>query len=371
MSNNGYEEIKSLEELYELRTNKLSRLRKALAIETSETEKFKLENQIEEEKKEIEKLKTEIKQIEKEHNIKSKINIKEKNNKEAPMIAPPPKENSAINDDKSDTKKSYKMPVIIGVSFMALIIFLIVVIPCPTSSQYFFFRIAFAIAVAGFASVIPGSIEFKYKNFVTASSAMAVFAIIFFLNPAPALIDTSDKCNQPFNLTVFVHGSQGKYDTVLQGKGEVVIDLGNDRKREAINQDGEAEFKSIPAAFKNERVNISVNSDIYKAKYPDSLYTLDDNKVYVQVQKYGLDKIMGSVIDEDGNLLQEVKVMIQDIVDTSDANGNFKLIIPPEKQKEEQTLRATKEGYELWNNPVYPQTKKEVGIMLIKKKLSN
>ena len=49
--------------------------------------------------------------------------------------------------------------------------------------------------------------------------------------------------------------------------------------------------------------------------------------------------VFGSVRDEAGNFMPEVKVSIEGIFTQTDENGRFSLEIPLEKQKEEQSQR--------------------------------
>jgi hypothetical protein len=100
-------------------------------------------------------------------------------------------------------KKSTQLFVstIIGVLFLLAILILIVAIPCPTKSQYNIFRIIISIAIAAFASIIPGLFDFRYKEFLTATGALGVFAFIFLFDPTQLI--TTDDC---FEKDLFVAG---------------------------------------------------------------------------------------------------------------------------------------------------------------------
>ena len=75
----------------------------------------------------------------------------------------------------------------IGIVFLSLLLSIAIFIPNPTEFQLFVFRIVLALAAGAFGALIPGFIEVEFKNWLRAGGALALFAIVFFLNP-PALI---------------------------------------------------------------------------------------------------------------------------------------------------------------------------------------
>jgi hypothetical protein len=74
--------------------------------------------------------------------------------------------------------------LIFGVIFVAAILALAIVFPQPSPFQYLVFRIVLSIAAAGFVSMTPGFLEITVSNWLRAGGALAVFAVIFFWNPA-------------------------------------------------------------------------------------------------------------------------------------------------------------------------------------------
>ena len=94
------------------------------------------------------------------------------------------------NDLKETPKWQLITGLVIGVTFALLILAAVVFIPSPTVTQFFIFRGLFAIALAAIAAIIPGllNVESRFQKFsVKATGAIAVFVIVWFLNP-PALI---------------------------------------------------------------------------------------------------------------------------------------------------------------------------------------
>ena len=171
----------------------------------------------------------------------------------------------------------------------------------------------------------------------------------------------------PFSLTVYVHGSQGPQDTVLTGKGEVIMDLGGHRRGAGIGPSGEAYFPGIPARYRNQEVPISILAEGYELAYPNRKHPLAGDGVYVAVKRDdSLGRVYGTVRDESGKPLSGVSLTIDGVSSTTGADGRFEINIPQEKQRSEQVLEAWLEGYELWRDFVYPKT--DTGLSITMKK---
>lgn len=71
-----------------------------------------------------------------------------------------------------------------GVVFIASVMLLATLFPEPTHFQYLVFRVVLALSAAGVATVLTGFIEIEVSKRLKAGGALAVFAILFFYNPA-------------------------------------------------------------------------------------------------------------------------------------------------------------------------------------------
>jgi len=71
-----------------------------------------------------------------------------------------------------------------GVAFVVVMLVISFVRPEPSTFQYGVFRTVLALAGAGAVAVFPGFIEIKFGNWLRAGGALAVFAILYFCNPA-------------------------------------------------------------------------------------------------------------------------------------------------------------------------------------------
>ncbi|HLA71854.1 MAG TPA: PAN domain-containing protein [Steroidobacteraceae bacterium] len=81
---------------------------------------------------------------------------------------------------------------IFGVVFIVTMLVLAVAFPQPTYWQYTVFRVVLALAAAGVAVMIPGSIEVTVSNWMKAGGAFAVFAAVFSASPAQLLTSKPD-----------------------------------------------------------------------------------------------------------------------------------------------------------------------------------
>lgn len=93
-----------------------------------------------------------------------------------------------------DTLKT--IAIITGIVFIIIILIIAVFIPKPTKFQYNIFKTVISVAVAGFATTIPGLLEVEIGNFIKAGSAIAVFVLVYFYNPADLVVEKSADDNQ-------------------------------------------------------------------------------------------------------------------------------------------------------------------------------
>lgn len=263
-------------------------------------------------------------------------------------------------------KNNLLLPTIVGIIFMIIILLLILFFPCPTSSQFFVFRIVLSIAVAGFASIIPGFFRLKYKGIITAGGALAVFAFIYTFNPGTIIAE--DRCNEPFDYTVFLEDSIGH--SIIRVSGILILQIENDKRIETIDEKGSATFKQIPFRLKDKvlPLQLEVNGwQFVNHKTTIGIKLKEKSSTLMVERDNSLCCVKGSVRDEESNFLQGVKVGIGDIFTTTNENGRFSIEIPVYLQKPEQIITASKGNYYIWQDKVYPATKEDVMIILKKK----
>lgn len=173
-----------------------------------------------------------------------------------------------------------------------------------------------------------------------------------------------------FSLTVLVHGKEGKDDILLKNQGKVVLDIGGDRKEEAINMQGEATFKELPGGFIDKKALISIDHpEPYFPIKRNEEYLLEENKaIYLAIELKDIDKIQGRIIDETTQKpLDSVRVSVKNVATYSDEFGWYELGIPEEIQGKFIRANFFKEGYKMQNlDSIAPYTKQEIDISLQK-----
>ncbi|KWV73395.1 hypothetical protein [Pseudomonas fluorescens] len=71
-----------------------------------------------------------------------------------------------------------------GVVFIIVTLCVAIWMPNPSGFQYLVFRLVAALAAGGVVAVMPGFIELKLGLWLRAGGTLAVFAIVYFMNPA-------------------------------------------------------------------------------------------------------------------------------------------------------------------------------------------
>ncbi|QXI35285.1 hypothetical protein [Pseudomonas promysalinigenes] len=77
---------------------------------------------------------------------------------------------------------------IFGVIFVSIMLLIALFVSNPTAFQYKVFQTVLALAGAGVGARLPGFIEVKAKGFLRAGGALAVFALVYFWNPAALVV---------------------------------------------------------------------------------------------------------------------------------------------------------------------------------------
>lgn len=186
---------------------------------------------------------------------------------------------------------------------------------------------------------------------------VVVFCLVvlggFLLVPSP----------EPFAVTVFVQGADGAQDVPLRGVGEVVLDLGPDRRRQPIGAEGEVHFTGIPARFRGQEVAIWVEADGYAMADRDGKHRLSANDhVTLAVERQPV-ILRGRVQDSELRPVEGARLLLGELETASDAEGAFVLEIPGKMLDEKLILDVSAFGYEPKSYPVVPNSN-DVNAML-------
>ena len=115
--------------------------------------------------------------------------------------------NMSINHPTHRARWELKAIFAFGVIFVMVMILVAIYLPQPTTFQQTIFRTVLSLAAAGVGALVPGFLIIRYKNFLRAGGALAVFAIVFFFNPTSLVIDKSPHPTDPFKITVIFEQS--------------------------------------------------------------------------------------------------------------------------------------------------------------------
>lgn len=266
------------------------------------------------------------------------------------------------NSDTITPTTSPHIPWIVGLVLLIGATGLAVAVPCPSQNLLLSSRILLALGAAGIATVLPGLFNIDLQG-IKAGSAVGVFALVYLVNPAK-MMENNNCAPQFTSVTVFVHGKNGRQDMILRQQGFVLMDVGNERKRASINENGQAFFQNLRIG---DTVQLNVDfSEPYKATQPNKKYVIEDeSSIYLETALQGLDKVFGTVLDGD-DPLPGVLVSIGALRDTTDETGYYEIQIPENLQQKQQEVKFTKPGYKMTTKTAYPQTNAPLNIVLSK-----
>ncbi len=243
---------------------------------------------------------------------------------------------------------------------------------CPTNAQYFiiYALIGIGIALLFVRSAKKSAAKISTQNVVLVlSGGVALPFILFFTNPIGSF--KQDDCNVQFSqtsATVFVHGKKSKQDIVLREMGHVIMDVNGERKRESINEKGQAIFQNLNVG---DSVRIEIDfSEPYKSVTPDSVYVIQwNNKIYLPVALLGLGKVEGMVLFNESTLagvIVKLKGGSGFLLDTTDQTGGFSISIPEKMQTNKYPIWFIKEGFKTKSTTAFPQTGESLNIIMEK-----
>ncbi|MEL7341014.1 MAG: hypothetical protein AAGM67_11040, partial [Bacteroidota bacterium] len=85
-------------------------------------------------------------------------------------------------------------------------------------------------------------------------------------------------------LTVYVHGSKGRQDIILESQGEIVLDFGNRRETRQIGEDGRTNFSEIDSRFLNDTIGLHVVAEGFEVAKPKAVYVYNGKPIYVEMK---------------------------------------------------------------------------------------
>ncbi len=179
----------------------------------------------------------------------------------------------------------------------------------------------------------------------------------FFGEPAPP---------KNLQLTVYVHGPNGKQDIVLENEGQIIADIGNDRRDPMVGEDGKTNMGEIPRDFINKSIPITLKSDNYVAVNPDSSYLLDGKPVYIEIKPNCPNCRIVGIIKKENAYVNGLTVRLpnQDLTAVTDENGRFEFNIPANKSSSDYALSILEDNKIIWDAFITPHPSKSSEIVL-------
>jgi hypothetical protein len=163
------------------------------------------------------------------------------------------------------------------------------------------------------------------------------------------------KAVQKFDVTVFVHGEAGRQDRALSGQGRLALDLGADRREEAIGAKGEVRFVGIPPDQMGRSVAVSlVGAEGYELAQPGATVTLDREAAYLAVRPRRL-TLHAQVLDTTGRAVAGAQWRLGGRSGTAAGDGSFQIEqLPAGLPSGERQLIVQAPGHEVWRGEVQP-----------------
>jgi hypothetical protein len=172
---------------------------------------------------------------------------------------------------------------------------------------------------------------------------LVVVVLGFYLVPSPP---------QRFDVTVFLHGKAGHQAVVLRNHGKVSLDLGADKRIEAVGDKGEVRFAGIPGDLRDREVALGLDDDTYELVTPELTIRLNQDAVYAAIQPRQL-LLIGYVLGAQGPLPQ-ARAVIAKVGAGTDQDGRFEIKLPADLPEGDRSITITAAGYVPWRGQAAP-----------------
>lgn len=237
------------------------------------------------------------------------------------------------NKESISANKIIWYRIISGTIFMIITIAVALSIKCPTEFQRWVFRVCLAIASGAYASIIPGFLKVKYQGFISAGGGLAVFVIVFLLNPDLSCNDYKVKG------IVFVNNKIQKHVDVrlLEFRNSAVTDDYGyfEMSVPAAKIENNALFSFVFNYMAYVDTTIMINNlNIKQVLYfkltssPLSLKIIQKDSSNKIINVIPLKYIFGRIVEKDGSSAENAIVSYIDKECNTNTNGYFRLKIP-------------------------------------------
>jgi hypothetical protein len=279
---------------------------------------------------------------------------------------------------KSDTFRSNKhstMPKPVSRSVVAwlaggvlllLVIAGVILLPCPTSPQFMVFRIVLAFGVALLSGLLSGGLKVRYRFVAAATGGFAMYLLT--LHYLPRLVHADEQCRDNFLFSIYLRDSLTQPIPGLTGR--LHLQLSGDYRTVSIDANGLADFKEIPASYRNKLVTVELDAPDwqFRATRSNSMtYTLSGKSATLSLTPSdNLCCITGNITDVSGRPIPAVDIRIGAELYRTDSLGHYAITLPMAGRKREVVMRLYKSGYALKEVTQYPALQQTADFILDK-----
>lgn len=238
-----------------------------------------------------------------------------------------------------------KMPFWFSVGAFAVLLAISLFVPGWAQQNNALSKTLLALAAAGVAATLPGFLNFEVGNTVKAGGALAAFVLVFLVGPA--------KEEAPGSLSVQLRPLPPSKLYPALKVVELEIWHKNEWLKGKFSEEGVADFKNLAPEIVGQTVALRWKAEYYRP-LRDSLLLTPPAAVLEWEPDGSLERVFGKITDPKGMPLPGVSVEVEGLLDTTDAQGNYALRIPPVAQKTHYLLNATAKGYKPKRPEVWP-----------------
>jgi len=171
----------------------------------------------------------------------------------------------------------------------------------------------------------------------------------------------------PFSLAIYVHGPGGHQDVALQNSGAVLLDL-DERVPQQIGDKGQAVFPAIPPRFRDQEVQVSIQSDAYELAQPGQKIRLNPPIEYLEVrlQRGHIDLL---VTDQKSRAISGARISVgADFLGKTNENGGLHAEFPLHSAHETPQLYVAAETYQVRSLPINPIGTQSITVILVRER---
>jgi hypothetical protein len=220
--------------------------------------------------------------------------------------------------------------------FASLVIACLVIALTKECLDFLVFNIiyyTFSVSLAGLTALIPGSIEIKYLNVLTATSAIGILIFfVAFMNPTEAS-NYIDRCpDKPFSVIAHLQKKNGDRKPFIGQEFSLLVGYHRPDPK-FVNTLGEVIFDNIPSQYIRDTINLQATNPKFKVVSQNSWIADQHNEItFILTVDPDTTLVKGSIRLKQNNLYYPAKdasiLFDNEFETTTNANGNYRISLP-------------------------------------------